>query len=224
MNDNPAFIFGAVLPAIQDYRRLVRAIASSPFVVATDFSYTAPIYKGSDAIKQGLERANTAIEKFDVYFYHALLNPNERLRFGQLFAAAYLKRFPASERQDLFTASGDVLKLGFELLPPRSLEDATDVVELLAQTPHDPRIIEQLRAKRPVDHNALRVDLKIFLDDVHNRRRRDVEAVRAAMAQLDAPDPVVVELWSNGALPGYVHYVMTPLVHGVGGAFVLLPG
>lgn len=224
MADHPAFIFGAVLPAIQDYRRLVRGIVSSPLIAATEFSYTAPIYKGSEPIKQGLERANSAIEKFDVYFYHALLNPKERLRFRELFAAGYLKRFPASERQDLFVASGDVLKLSFELVAPRALEDPTHVVELLAQTPHDPHIIEQLRAKRPVDHAALRVELKIFLDDVHNPRRRDVETVRRAMAELDAPEPVVVEIFSNGALPGYVHFVMTPLVRAVGGAFVLLPG
>lgn len=224
MSEHPSFIFGAVLPALPDYRKLVRAIASSQFVAATDFTYSAPIYKGSDAIKHALEQANTAIEKFDVYFYHALLNPNERARFRELFAAAYLKRFPASERHDLVVASGDVLKTHFELVPPRALQDATDVVELLAQTPHDARVIEQLRAKRPVDHAALRVDLKIFLDDVHNRRRHDIPSVRAATAHLDALEPVVVELWSNGALPGYVHYVMTPLVRSVGGSFVLLPG
>jgi hypothetical protein len=220
----PSFVFGVVLKGLEQYRELVHLLATSPLVAIADFAYAAPIYKGSDAIKAALARAESALEKFDVYFQHALLDEQERVRFARLFAQAYLKRYPASERSDLFVASGDVMKFSFELVPPMALEDPNTALSAIEQTPHDAEVLAALRAGGHIDRAHYRADIKLFLDHALNPRRHEVPRVQRAAAELGTDLPYVVELVTDGAIPGYVYYAVSPLVHQAGGRLVLLPG
>lgn len=221
---SPTINFGVVLRGLEQYRDLVHALATSPLVATADFSYSAPIYKGSDAIKAGLAAAETALEKFDVYFANAILDELERVRFARLFAQLYLRKYPASERSDLFLASADVLKTSFELVPPYSLDDPKAAIEAIARAPHDPNVLHKLHAGDSIDRAHLRFDLRIFLDHVMNPRRRDLPEVQAAMKEIKTGLPYVLEIVTNGAIPGYVFYTVHSFVHQVGGRLVLLPG
>lgn len=221
----PTIDFAIVLKGLEQYRELVHLLAQSPLVAVADFAYGAPIYKGSEAIKEALGHANNALEKFDVYFNHAILDEQERLRFARLFASAYVKRFPASERSDLFLASGEVLKFSVELVPPTALpDDKTAVLEAIETTPHDSRVLRALREGASIDRAHLRGELKIFLDHILNPRRHDVSRVRVAAKEIGTDLPYVVEMMTDGAMPGYLHYAVEPLVEEVGGRMVILPG
>ncbi|OGQ25019.1 MAG: hypothetical protein A2138_08500 [Deltaproteobacteria bacterium RBG_16_71_12] len=220
----PPVIFGVVLRDLESYRRLVHTLATSSLVASTDFAYTAPIYKGSDKIVAGLAMANGSLEKFDVYYEHALENPGERVRFAKAFAAQYLRRFPASERQDLFLASGDVLKFSFELMTPLALDNPVAALTAIEHTPHDQAVLDALRGGGGVDRAHLRGDLKILLDHILNPRRREVPQVQAAMMEIETDAPVIVELITTGGMPGYLYYVVHPLVQALDGRLVLLPG
>lgn len=220
----PQMIFGVVLRELEQFRALVHHLAHSPLIAATEFTFAAPIFKGSDAIKQGLRDAQGGLQKFDVYFTHALLDEGERLRFARLFAAHYASRFPASERSDRFLASGEVLKFAFELLPPAATERAASIFQALAAAPHDAAVLEDLRAERPVEAAHLRGELKIFLDHVLNPRRHGLERVRQAARELGVSHPYVVELVTDGAVPRYFELALEPAVRHVDGRVVLLPG
>lgn len=226
MNDaqSPPVVFGVVLKDLESYRTLVKGLATSSLVASTDFVYTAPIYKGSDAIKDALQSANGALDKFDVYFEHALDNPAERVRFAKMFAAQYVRKFPASERQDLFLASGDVMKFSFELVTPLALEQPLAVLDAIARTPHDQALLDSLRGGGSIDRAHLRGDLKIFLDHILNPRRRELQQVQSAMFEMETDAPLIVELVTTGGVPGYVYYVVQPMVSAIGGRVVLLPG
>jgi hypothetical protein len=220
--EDPTVNFGLVFRQLQQYGNFVHACAESGFVAQTDFTYAAPIYKGSDAIKQGLEVAQSALDKFDVYFLNAVLDDNERSRFSKLFAKQYLAKYPGSERSDLFLASGDILKFAIELLPPLSLSNPMEALKAIEATPHDPAILGKLRGGQAIDRAHLRATMKLFLDHVMNPRRREVPAVADAAAEMGTEDPYVIEVITDGAMPGYVHWVLTPLVRAVGGRLVLL--
>jgi hypothetical protein len=216
--------FGIVLHNLEQYRNLVHTLSASKLVASSDFSYSAPIYKGSEAIKNALAKSETALQKFDIYFENALLDEAERVRFARMFHSLYLKKFPASERTDLFLASGDVLKFSFELVPPSALENPAGALDAVARTPHDTTVLEKLQANEPIDRAHLRADVKVFFDHVMNPRRRETPQVQQAMAELGCEEPYVVELVTNGAMPGYIYYVCHPIVASIGGRLVLLPG
>ncbi|MCC7070637.1 MAG: hypothetical protein IT383_04900 [Deltaproteobacteria bacterium] len=220
----PPVVFGVVLRDLESYRRLVHELASSPLVVSTDFAYSAPIYKGSPAIVAGLAQANGSLDKFDVYYRHALVDPAERVRFAKAFAALYLRKFPASERQDLFLASADVLKFSFELVSPLALDNSIAALTAIERTPHDQAVLDALRVGASVERAHLRGDLRIFLDHILNPRRRELPQVQAAMMEIETDVPVIVELVTTGAIPGYLYYVVHPMVQALEGRLVLLPG
>lgn len=220
----PTFNFGIVLKSLEQYRDLVHLLAESALVAVADFAYSAPIYKGNDAIKDALGHVNNALEKFDVYFNFAILDEQERVRFARMFAAQYLKKFPASERSDLFLASGEVLQFAVELLPPTVLDDGAAALEAIEQTPHDGSVLDALRAGGSIDRAHLRGELKIFLDHILNPRRHDISRVQRAASEIGTSLPYVVELITDGAVPGYLHWAVEPLVRQVGGRLVLLPG
>ena len=190
----PTVNFGLVLHRLEQYRALVHALADTPIVATTEFTYAAPIYRGSDKIKQGLAEANGALDKFDVYFEEALLDEVERVRFARAFHQTYLRKFPASERQDLFLASGDVLKFAFELVPPSQLAEPAAALNAVARTPHDPLVLAKLQKSEPIDHAHLRADVKVFFDHVMNPRRREHPEVQRAMHELGCEEPFILEL------------------------------
>lgn len=223
----PTVNFGVVLERLEQYRELVHALADSAIVASTDFTYAAPIYKGNERIKQGLAEPafhGGALDKFDVYVESALLDELERVRFARAFHQQYLRKFPASERQDLFLASGDVLKFAFELVPPSALQDPGAALDAVARTPHDTAVLAKLQAGDAVDRAHLRADLKVFFDHVMNPRRRELAEVQRAMDELECAEPFILELVTDGALPGYIYYTVHPFVAHVGGRLVLLPG
>lgn len=220
----PTVIFGVVMRDLQQYRDLVHAIMASPLVASTDFTYSAPVYKGNDKIKEELQSANTALEKFDVYFRNAIADEAQRLHFAKMFRAQYLRKFPGSERQDLFLASGDIIKFSFELVPPNALENPVVAINAVERTPHDPAVLNKLRNGESVDRQHLRGDLKVFFDQILNPRRKDVPQVEAALMELNTDVAFIFELVTTGAMPGYIFYVVHPLVSQLGGRLVLLPG
>ena len=221
---SPTVNFGVVLYSLEQYRNLVHQIAQSPLCASADFSYSAPIYKGSDAIKQALTKAESALEKFDVYFENALLDEVERVRFARAFHQQYLRKYPASERTDLFLASGDVLRFSVELVPPSALENPDGALKAVQQTPHDTAVLAKLLANEPIDRAHLRAELKVFFDHVMNPRRRELDVIQKAMEELGTEEPYVLELVTDGAMPGYIFYTLHPVVHLVGGRLVLFPG
>lgn len=219
---SPTINFGLVLRGLEHYRDLVHQLSASPTVAATDFTYSAPIYKGSDNIKAGLAVAGSALEKFDVYFGNALLDEEERLRFARLFAQSYLRKYPASERSDLFLASADVLKVAFELVPPFALDKPVHALAAIDAAPHDVTILDRLRGGEAIDRAHLRFEVRLFLDQVLNPRRREHAEVQAAMKELKTDLPYILEVVTDGAIPGYVFYALHPFVAQVGGRLVLL--
>jgi hypothetical protein len=222
--NTPTVNFGVVLKKLEQYRDLVHLISRSSLVGMTEHSYAAPIYKGSEGIRAGLAASSTALEKFDVYFSNAILDEQERVRFAHLFMAAYVKRYPASERTDLFLASGDVLRFSFELVPPAALENPELALQAIERTPHDTQVVRALRASGALDRAHLRAEVKIFLDHILNPRRREMPEVQKAMRELGTDLPYIAELVTNGAVPGYLYYVLRPLVEEVGGRLVFIGG
>lgn len=221
---SPPVIFGLVTHTLEQYGKLVAIASQSPFVAQTDFGYASPIYKGSAAIKAGLDAAVSALDKFDVYFSHAILDEAERVRFAHAFRAQYLKKFPGSERTDMFLASGDVLKFSVELVPPTALAEPAQALHAIEQTPHDTEVLIQLKAGQAIDRAHLRAEFRMYLDHVMNPRRREAPQVAHAAHEMGLEEPFVIEVVTSGAIPGYIYYVLAPLVQQVGGRIVHIGG
>ena len=79
---------GLVLPLLSSYKRLVHAVSASPLVGMTDFAYGAPLYKGNPKIVADLATAESALDKFDAYFDHGVLDEEERVRLAHAFTRA----------------------------------------------------------------------------------------------------------------------------------------
>jgi hypothetical protein len=218
MSARPAALLAVVLPGLSAYRRLLHALGDSPLVASTEFSVQAPLFKGSDAIKAALARAQTVWDKLDVYFDHAILNEEERVRFAGLFARDYARKHPRFERSDLFVASGDVFGFSFELRPPLQAPVPRVYFDAIAAGPHDAALLARLRGGEPVDRALLKASLHLFLDHVHNPRRLQDAAVRRAAAAIGAVEPVVAEVRVAAGVPGYMKAVLEPLTDDVGGA------
>jgi hypothetical protein len=213
---------GIVLPDLSGYREIVHAVASSRHTQDVEFTYRAPIFKGNDAIVEGLKSANGALEKFDVYFNHAIGDETERVRFAQEFRKRYLSRFPRSEGQDVFRASREVLQFRFILKNPGEDRDRADVARALKQFPHDKDVLAHFEDTGHIDASNRTGYLALFLDHVHNPTRRSDPRVQEVMYGPREKDPVIIELMTNGALPGLFGHVVGPLVYKVHGAIVFL--
>jgi hypothetical protein len=70
----------------------------------------------------------------------------------------------------------------------------------------------------------LRGDVKLFMDEVQNSRRRKLPAVQQVMTGSRKRDPVIVEVMVSAGLPGYFIWALAPCVDEVDGALVWLPG
>lgn len=215
---------GIVLPDLATYQRLVRAIAEAPYVAETEFSYSAPLYKATPAITEALKDARTALEKFDVYFERGILDEDTRVKLAAAFRQRYLRANPRSEGSDVFLASGDVLQFRFELHQPATLDGGDEALWVTESLPHDRTVLEAMKQGELVDRRHLRGNVKIFLDHVYNRRRRELPEVQEVLTGPRAHDPVIVELMTDGAVPGLFGHMLAPLVHPLEGALVILPG
>lgn len=219
-----ALPIGLVLPDLEAYRGLVRAIAEATFIAELEFTYGAPLFKGTPAIVEGLKQATSALEKFDVYFQHGILDEAARVKLAQGFRYRYLNRHPYSEGSDVFAASADVLQFRFRLMDPRQLDDGPRALAAARSEPHDTEVLNALEKDAPVDNAHLRGRIKLFLDHVYNPRRRKLPEVQEVLTGSRAADPVIVELETSGALPGMFAHLLSPLVDEVDGALVWLPG
>lgn len=215
---------GVILPQLSSYKRLVHAVAGSPLVATTDFTYGAPLYKGNAKIVADLATAEGALDKFDAYFDHGILDEEERVRLAHAFTKAYAKKHPASERQDLFLASGDVLRFQIELKPPLTTADAAAVFAAIEALPHDAAVLSSLKQGQPADRANLKGDFKLFLDNIFNPRRYEDDVVKKARAGVQSERPLIVEIWTNGAVPGVFFHALRPHLDEIGGAMVVLPG
>lgn len=215
---------GIVLPDLVSYQRLVHAIAEAPSIAETELSYCAPLYKATPAITEALKGVRTALEKFDVYFEHGILDESTRVKLASAFRQRYLTAHPRSEGSDVFAASGEVLQFRFQLQQPARLEGAEEALQVTASLPHDREVLEAMAKGEPVDRRHLQGDMKLFLDHVYNPRRRELPEVREVMTGPRAKDPVIIELLTDGAVPGLFGHLLAPLVHPLEGALVMLPG
>lgn len=220
----PRVVFGAVFGNIADFAGLVHRLCESPDVAATEFSFQAPIYKAAPAIVAGLKEAKSALDKFDVYFRHTVLDEDKRVAYREKFASDYIRRVPGTERQDLFAASADILQFSFELVPPTSHPFAESALYAIQSTPHDPTVLAALRAGQGCAREHLRGDWKLFFDHMQNPRRHDLPQVKEVVMELGFVEPYVVELITDGAVPGYFWGVMSHHVAAASGRFVHLPG
>ncbi len=215
---------GIVLPDLGAYQRLVHAISEAPYVAETEFTYGAPLYKATAGITCALKDARTALDKFDVYFEHGILDEETRVQLAAAFRQRYLRANPRSEGSDVFAASADVLQFRFELRQPAIIEGGSEALWVTESLPHDKDVMDALKQGDTVDRRHLRGNVKLFLDHVHNRRRRELPEVQEVMTGARARDPVVVELMTDGAVPGLFGHLLAPLVHPLEGALVMLPG
>lgn len=215
---------GIVLPDLPAYQRLVHAIAGASYVAETEFTYSAPLYKATPEITDALRDARTALEKFDIYFERGILDEEVRVKLAGAFRQRYLRAHPRSEGSDVFVASADVLQFKFELHQPATMEGGSEALWVTESLPHDRDVMECLKQGETVERAHLRANVKLFLDHVHNPRRRDVPEVQEVMTGPRERDPVVIELMTNGALPGLFGHLLVPLVHPLDGALVMLPG
>lgn len=215
---------GIVLPDLATYQRLVHAIAEAPSVAEIELSYSAPLYKATPALTEALKGVRTALEKFDVYFEHGILDEETRVKLASAFRQRYLKAHPRSEGSDVFVASADVLQFRFELQQPATLEGSEEALWVAESLPHDREVLEAMKQGELVDRQHLRGKVKLFLDHVYNPRRRELPEVQEVMTGPRAKDPLVVELMTDGAVPGLFGHLLAPLVHPLDGALVMLPG
>jgi hypothetical protein len=216
-------LFGVVLPSLESFGLLVRVLADSPDVAVADYTYGAPLFKGNARIVDGLRFADTALQRFDVYFEHGFLNEKERVRLATLFRQQYLRKHPRSERQDLFRASGEVLSFAVELTRPPAKQD-DDHRASIAAVPHDAEVFRAWCNEERIDPRHLRGKFLLFLDHVMNPRRHELPDVQLAAAELGVERPIVVELATTGALPGLFVRALEPALHIVSGRLVILPG
>jgi hypothetical protein len=224
MNGPGEIPIGIVLPDLVSYQRLVHAAYNAPFVAECEFTYGAPLFKATDAIKQRVREARDALQKFDAYFELGILDEAQRTQLAAAFRQRYLKAHPRSEGSDVFLASGDVLQFTFELSQPNTLDDGGQALWVAQSLPHDKSVMDALSQGQSIDRNHLRGRVKMFLDHVYNPRRRELPDVQEVMTGPRERDPVVVELMTDGALPGLFGHLVAQLVHPIDGALVMLPG
>ena len=217
----PALV-GLVYRDLDAHRRLLHALITDRGVDSVEFSVGAPLFKGSAAIKAALDAANGLADKIDAYFHHGLIDEQARIAFGRKFQQAFSARYPRSERQDIFLASGDVVVFAFDLAQPMSLPVPRDALDAIAKGPHDPASLARLRSGTGVPKDALRVTLRLFLDHALNPRRHLDREVQGACLDMDCPRPFVIEAQASAQVAGYAQWLLDRLARTVGGRAVWL--
>lgn len=215
---------GIVLRDLEAYQQLVHLVTEDERVVETEFTYAAPLYKATREIKEALASGPTAIEKFDIYFEHGILDEKVRVQLAAAFRKRYLEKHPRSEGSDVYRASADVLQFKFGLSWPNDRDAAHEMLDIVEKHPHDSALVAAVRKGAGVASEHLRGRFALYLDHVYNTRRRDEPAVAEVMFGSRSRNPVVIEMYSDGAMPGYFLHVLEELVDEVDGAIVWLPG
>lgn len=213
-----------VLRDLVAYQKLVHILAGESTIASYEFTYRAPLYKFSREVSDRLAEGLSALEKFDLYYEKGILDEKARVQLASKFRADYIKRHPASEASDLYFASGDVLGFKFVLRPPSDLVETEPALAAIERAPHDDDVLRTLREGDRIHEQHVTAEVKMFLDHVYNPRRRDVPEVRREMTGARARDPVIVEMHTSGAIPGYFTHILEPPIHDVDGALVMLPG
>ncbi|MCP4503330.1 MAG: hypothetical protein GY822_25625 [Deltaproteobacteria bacterium] len=217
-------LIGVVLPELMSVQKLITQLASLDAVNETEFTFGAPLYKGNDAIRENLPKTTSALEKFNCYFEHGILDEEARVGFAQAFRKKYIQKLPGSEGSDVFLASAEVLQFRYRLDLPTSAEALQALAPVVEKHPHDPAVIADLKEGRGLAKDQLSGWLKIFLDHVYNPRRRKLPEVEEVLFGSRRKDAVVLELAVSGGAPGLHHEVFEPLVDELDGAMVWLPG
>jgi hypothetical protein len=213
-----------ILPDLRAYGALVHSLATSTAVVNNEFTVQAPLYKGTAALKEALSSVGSALEKFEVYIQHAILNEEVRNQMAQAFRKRYLARHPMSEGRDVFVASGEVLNYGFTVQQPTKLMKVISLQGAVSGHPHDKRVLEALLQGESIDRAHLTASLRIFLDNVYNPRRRNDPVIAPLLEGALAENPVVLEVNTNGAIPGIFIRVLEQFTAQLGGAVAMLHG
>jgi hypothetical protein len=223
--DRPV-ILGVALKDLRTYGALVHELAVSPLVANTEFTVQAPLYKGTAEIKQALTEVGSALEKFEVYIAHTILNEQVRVQMAQAFRRRYLARHPMSEGSDIFLASGEVLSFSFTMQQPKKLMKVVSLKGAISSHPHDSEVLRELQSGNTVDRTHLTGSLRIFLDNVYNPRRRQDPVMAPLLTGELGDDPVILELYTNGAVPGLFIRFLGFMLHemGVPHAVALLHG
>ncbi len=217
-----ANLVGLVHTELDAHRRLLHAIATDKRVDGVEFSVGAPLYKGSPAIVEALSKAQGLGDKIDAYFMHGVQDEAARVGFARAFQAAYTKKHPRSERQEVFVASGDVVVFSFDLVQPMQLPVPREAYDAIVDGPHERGVLGKLRAGDGVDKSQLKVTLRVFLDFALNPRRHLDAGVREACDELDCQRPYVVEAEVGGAVAGYPRWVLDELARPLGSRAVWL--
>ena len=215
---------GIVLPDLVGYQGLVHALHEASFVAETEFTYGAPLYKATPEIEQRVRESRGALQKFDAYYELGILEEEQRVKLAQAFRQRYLRANPRSEGSDVFVASGDVLQFMFELSQPNTLDDGGQALWVAQSLPHDKEVMDALSKGETVARVHLRGRVRIFIDHIYNPRRRELPEVKEVMTGPREKYPLVVELMTNGALPGLFGHLLAQVVHPLDGALVMLPG
>jgi hypothetical protein len=215
---------GIVLRDLEAYQKLIHILTEESTVASYEFTYRAPLYKFSREVTERLAEGLSSLEKFDLYYEKGILDEKARVQLAAKFRADYIRKHPASEASDVFFASGDVLSFRLLLRPPSDLVEVEAALAAIAAHPHDEAVLAALRARERIDESHFVAEVHMFLDHVYNPRRRDIPAVKQSMTGGRARDPVIVEMYTSGAIPGYFIHVLEPPIHDVDGALVMLPG
>jgi hypothetical protein len=222
--DGKKLPMGIVLRDLEAFQKLIHIFTDESTVASYEFTYRAPLYKFSREVSEKLAEGLSSLEKFDLYYEKGILDEKARVQLAAKFRADYIRKNPASEASDLFFASGDVLAFKLLLRPPSDLVEMAPALDAIAAHPHDEAVFKALCAGGRIDENHFVAEVHMFLDHVYNPRRRDLPIVKQAMTGARARDPVIVEMYTSGAIPGYFIHILEPPIHDVDGALVMLPG
>ena len=209
-----------VVPNLRSYQQLVHAMCAHEHLDWSEFTFNTPLYKATPALSAALNLGMTGIEKFDLYFEHAVLDEEVRVDVAQKFRKHYVKRFPGSERSDLFLASGELLDFRCRFKAPTIMQDNAEACSRIQRFPYDQHVFEAFRENNSSAFPHSECQLKLFFDHIYNPRHLKRPEVQMAMQDIGVQEPILLELASSGAIPGYFYYLLEALIGRLSGRLV----
>jgi len=221
---------GIIIDGLEPIPRVVDALLDHPYVATSDTAVTAPLYKFNEAIANAHRSTRSARDRLHVYLQMGVLDEAVRVQVAERFVAQYRQRFGRVERRDIFLASADIFRIWVTLKSLRQLDSmiCSAVASVIRSEPHDAGELERelaaagealpQGAEIPQSNpESYLLELKLFLDNIHNPRRHKDPQVLAAIEASGFKDPAVLEFWMSPALPGYHWAVVGELAGLVGG-------